>query len=62
MTLVLAAVAAPGEEGTAKRAAEAIRNYLTGKGIPAKQVELLPVKSVENASNVNVSFELKMNE
>lgn len=62
MTLVMATEAAPGEEATAKRAAEAIRNYLTGKGIPAKQVELLPVKSVENASNVNVSFELKMNE
>ena len=62
MTLVLAAEAAPGEEGTAKRAAEAIRNYLTGKGIPAKQLEILPAKATENATNVSVSFELKMNE
>ena len=62
MTLELSAVAGPDGGSSAARACELIRNYLTGKGIPAKQVEILPTKTAEDASNVNVSFELKMNE
>ncbi|MBR4787209.1 MAG: DUF748 domain-containing protein [Bacteroidales bacterium] len=62
MTLELSAVAGPDGGNSAARACELIRNYLTGKGIPAKQVEILPAKTTENAADVNVSFELKMNE
>ena len=62
MTLELSAVAGPDGGSSAARACELIRNYLTGKGIPAKQVEILPTKTAEDASNINVSFELKMNE
>ena len=47
MTLELSAVAGPDGGSSAARACELIRNYLTGKGIPAKQVEILPTKTAE---------------